>query len=51
MRWKLAIQEFDFQIRHIPGEENEVADALSRIPEEMPLERQEREFLMLIEAF
>jgi hypothetical protein len=29
-RWKLAMQEFDFQIIHIPGKENIVADGLSR---------------------
>ena len=29
--WKLAIQSFDFQIEHIPGEENIAADPLSRL--------------------
>jgi transposase InsO family protein len=31
IRWKLAIQEFDFDIQHIKGTDNVVADALSRL--------------------
>jgi hypothetical protein len=37
-RWKLAIQEYDFDIHHIPGRLNVIADAFSRlkdIPEEL----------------
>ena len=34
LRWKLAIQEYDATVVHIPGPENIVADALSRINEE-----------------
>ena len=30
-RWKIAIQEYDFSIEHIPGKENIVADAFSRL--------------------
>jgi hypothetical protein len=30
-RWKLAIQEYNFDIDHIAGEDNVVADALSRL--------------------
>jgi hypothetical protein len=30
MRWRLAIQEFDFSVAYIKGEINNVADALSR---------------------
>lgn len=30
-RWKLAIQEYDFKIEHIPGKENIEADAFSRL--------------------
>jgi hypothetical protein len=30
-RWKLAIQEYDFQIEHIPGKHNMVADQMSRL--------------------
>jgi transposase InsO family protein len=30
MRWKLQLNEFDFEIRHVPGKSNKVADALSR---------------------
>jgi transposase InsO family protein len=33
IRWKLAIQEYDFVVEHIAGEKNIVADALSRIIE------------------
>ncbi len=29
-RWRLALQEFDFVVHHIPGTTNVVADALSR---------------------
>jgi len=31
VRWKLAIQEFDFTVRHIEGEANFVADTFSRL--------------------
>ena len=30
-RWKLAIQEYDFDIEHIPGRDNIVADQMSRL--------------------
>jgi len=30
-RWKLAIQEYNFDIEHIPGEDNIAADAFSRL--------------------
>ena len=31
VRWKLAVQEFNFFVSYVPGEENVVADTLSRI--------------------
>ena len=31
IRWKLHIQEFDFDVEHIAGEKNDVADAFSRM--------------------
>ena len=31
VRWKLAVQEFDFYVEYIKGEDNVAADALSRI--------------------
>ena len=32
IRWKLAIQDYNVEITHIPGTRNQIADALSRIP-------------------
>ena len=31
MRWKMMIQEYDFDIEHVAGEENVIADAFSRL--------------------
>jgi hypothetical protein len=31
MRWRMAIQDYDFDIAYIPGEDNIVADAFSRL--------------------
>ena len=31
-RWLMKLQEFDFEISHLPGESNVIADALSRSP-------------------
>ena len=39
MRWKLMIQEFDFSIEHVSGEENVIADAFSRLVE-MPRDKE-----------
>ena len=33
LRWKLLIQEYDFQIEHIPGRHNTISDAFSRVLE------------------
>jgi hypothetical protein len=34
IRWRLAIQEYDFDMKHVPGKDNEVADAFSRLVRE-----------------
>jgi cleavage and polyadenylation specificity factor subunit 1 len=31
MRWRMAVQDYDFDIAYIPGEDNIVADAFSRL--------------------
>ena len=53
MRWQLILEEFGPDIKHIKGEDNVVADAISRLPmseineiedEFLPLEDEEAEF-------
>ena len=47
MRWYLTIQDYNFVIRYIPGEQNSKADILSRLPwykEEIP---EKKEFALL----
>ncbi len=36
LRWKLAIQEYNFSISHIAGELNVVADGFSRLTTKTP---------------
>jgi hypothetical protein len=36
MRWSLILSRYKFQIRHIPGKDNERADALSRRDQDLP---------------
>jgi hypothetical protein len=39
MRWRLGVQDYDFDIAYIPGEDNIVADAFSRLcPRTLPEE-------------
>ena len=37
LNWKLAIQHFDFHIMHIPGKDNVIADAFSRLVNRPPV--------------
>ena len=37
LNWKLAIQHFDFHIIHIPGKDNIIADAFSRLVNRPPV--------------
>ena len=36
LRWKQAVAEYDFDVEHIPGSSNIVADALSRLVRPLP---------------
>jgi hypothetical protein len=40
MRWKLLIQQYNFDIEHIPGKDNIVADCMSRL---CPLDKDEKD--------
>ena len=44
IRWKMELMEYDFVIEHIAGEDNIVADAISRCVDDMdqPLEKRRR---------
>jgi len=41
MRWRLAIQEFDFSVAYIKGERNNVADGMSRSLPEPPSNKEQ----------
>lgn len=41
IRWKLRLEEYDYEIRHRPGKQNIVADGLSRIHNEVNLNEQD----------
>ena len=34
-RWRMCLQQFDYEIRHLPGKDNEPADFLSRLFESL----------------
>lgn len=48
LRWALLLQEFDFAIEHCPGEQNQLADVLSRDPEEVTAADDPDEHLRLL---
>jgi transposase InsO family protein len=41
-RWKIAIQDYDFDIQHVPGKDNEVADGFSRLTEHKVFNRKSK---------
>lgn len=45
-RWALLLQEFDFTIEHCQGRDNELADLLSRTPEDVTAEDPETDRLL-----
>ncbi len=45
MRWASELQDYDFEIRHVPGRANRAADALSRQGGESGVERENRAVL------
>ena len=52
MRWRLFIEEYSPDLRYIKGEDNVVADALSRLPKELAkLEKDETPLEESMEAF
>jgi transposase InsO family protein len=49
-RWVLKVQEYDFEIFHVPGKMNILADSLSRVPRDLLLSM-EAEERRLVEEF
>ena len=51
-RWKMAIQHFNFNVEHVPGVKNQIADKLSRIcHHEKVLEGEEVDFIGILGSF
>ena len=51
IRWKIAVQEYDFQIEHIAGRDNIIADGFSRLVPNVlaalvEIEEEDREFFL-----
>ena len=50
MRWRLILEEFGPDIQHIKGEDNVVADAISRLPMSELTERDMQPFVLVAAA-
>jgi hypothetical protein len=49
VRWRISLQEFDFQVEHIPGKENMVADNFSRwVPNRLEETQKQQELNTLV---
>ena len=47
--WILSIQEFDYEIFHLPGKSNIIADCLSRVPKELLVKMEKEEQRALVQ--